>query len=208
MQIRGNFFINAINHGQTGTVTFTFDDGPDPIHTPAVLDVLKAHSIKATFFCIGSKVKEHPEIIERMVAEDHTVANHTHSHSYYWGFLSESKVTKEIEQTSLLIKEITGNEPRYFRPPFGVTNPQIARSIKKLGYQCIGWDVRSLDTLREPMDKVVQRVAKKLQNGSILLFHDNLKNCPMILEEVIQLCKAKQKSIVSLEESITPLTSA
>ena len=100
----------------------------------------------------------------------------------------------------MLIHDITGIYNAYFRPPFGVTNPHIAKSIQHAGLKCIGWDIRSLDTVEKDPDITIDRIRKKLEGGSILLMHDNLPNTANILNAVLKDCRDFGKPIVTLEE--------
>ena len=101
-------------------VALTFDDGPDPIHTPRILNILEENNIKATFFLIGSKIETYPELVKRIYEEGHIIGNHTFSTPSYtlW---NSNKIYEDIRKTNDIIYKITGKFPFFFRPPSGVT---------------------------------------------------------------------------------------
>ena len=163
----------------------TFDDGPDPKITPQILEILKKHNKKATFFCIGEKIEKHPEVIQQIAEQGHEIGNHSYSHSYYFDFFRTSKVIKELDKTNKLIKEISGKDCIIFRPPFGVTNPNIAKAVKKLNLETIGWSIRSLDTVKDK--KTILKRLEKAKPGDIILFHDTKEQTVEILDDFLRL---------------------
>ncbi len=182
-----NTFTNTYTHPtRVGKeLALTFDDGPSP-NTLAVLDTLKNYNVKATFFCIGKHIKKHPEIIQRIVAEGHTLGNHSYSHSIWFPFFKSKTIADEINKTNDLITQYTGKENRLFRPPFGVMTPRIAKAISKTRQLVMGWSIRSFDTSTKDMDKVIKRVQSKLVGSNVLLLHDDRTNTPAILESILQ----------------------
>lgn len=189
--IRQNFFIEAQCKIKGKTLCLTFDDGPHPLYTPQILDTLKEQKIHATFFVIGSNVKQHPELTLRIIQEGHSIGNHTYSHSTSFGFMSSKKVEEELSLTNEIIKQVTGSHIKIFRPPFGVTNPQIAKVAKKLNYHTVGWSNRSLDTQISDTSKVVKRVISKLSKGDIILLHDTIPQTVDALQDIIVNAKNK-----------------
>jgi len=179
------FFLKSkCSSNDKSKIHLTFDDGPDVNTTPKILEVLKKHNHKATFFCIGHKIDKHPEIVKQIIEEGHKVGNHSFSHSNFFDFFGSKKIISEIIRTNKLIKEITGKDCNIFRPPFGITNPHIALSIKKLKMEVIAWNIRSLDTVKSK-EKVLQRI-KNAKNGDIILFHDTKKQTIEILDEFLR----------------------
>ena len=166
-------------------IHLTFDDGPDSSVTPEILKVLERHNKKATFFCIGEKIESYPEIIKKIIKNGHKIGNHSYSHSNFFDFFRTSKVIKELDKTNKLIKEISGKECTIFRPPYGVTNPNIAKAVKKLNMETVGWSIRSLDTVKDK--KTVLKRLKKAKPGDIILFHDTKVHTVEILEEFLRL---------------------
>ena len=199
--VGSNIYLKTVCKGDSGqrVVALTFDDGPDELMTPKVLDVLNKYNIKATFFLVGIKVDKHPDIVRRIVSEGHIVANHTYSHSGLFPLSSEQKVKQEL----LMCKKSVGLSPKLFRPPFGVTNPLIGRGVNSLGFQTIGWSVRSLDTVdSKSRNEICQRVKARLHPDAIILLHDRCKQADELLEKIIHTTLENNYSFVSLEEML------
>jgi peptidoglycan-N-acetylglucosamine deacetylase len=175
--LRLNFFVKAHCRGKAThrQVALTFDDGPDPEATLTLLKVLRRHEIRATFFPIGIKVKEYPEIIKQIDREGHTVGNHSFRHAWWTNFLLGGALSREIRMAQEAIEAVMGKVPAYYRPPMGLTNPHLRRVLNNQGLSIIGWDIRPFDIGLEA-DKVIQRVLKKIRNGSIILLHDKARS--------------------------------
>jgi peptidoglycan/xylan/chitin deacetylase (PgdA/CDA1 family) len=178
------------DQNQTGIV-ITFDDGPDPDITPQVLDILKSAQATAVFFCIGKKMLLYPELVHRIVREGHILANHSYAHSNFIGMYSTRKVIHELQQTETLIAQYAGVSTGLYRPPFGVTNPNIAKAVTVLGLRVLGWNQRSFDTVSKTKEEVLKRITTDLKGGDIILFHDTLKLAPVILEDFLLFAKNK-----------------
>lgn len=173
--VRMNYFFTALHENpevKNREIALTFDDGPEP-QTLKVLELLKEHNIKATFFCIGHKIDEHPEIFKKIIAEGHNVGNHSYSHPKNWGFLSAKTIQRELESCDKAAKSRGGVQLHYFRMPFGNCNPNIRKALKKTGHQPVGWSIRSFDALLTSEDKIFKRITKRLKPGQIILLHDN-----------------------------------
>jgi len=182
-------------------VALTFDDGPHPTNTPELLDTLKALNIKATFFVIGERAHKYPEIIKRIVNEGHTLGQHSYYHRKNFGALSSTKIEKELQQSIDTIEQITGVRPSYFRPPFGVTNPNIAKAVKTLGLTSIGWSLRSYDTTYTP-EMVVNKLTKKAKAGDIILMHDHLESTSQSVKTIVREYRKNGLDFVNLDDSI------
>ncbi|QQX77849.1 MULTISPECIES: polysaccharide deacetylase family protein [Aequorivita] len=178
------------------SVYLTFDDGPIPEVTPWVLDELKKHNAKATFFCIGENAKKHPEIFQRIIAESHAIGNHTFNHLNGW----KTETSEYIENTLLAEKLITS---KLFRPPYGKITSKQAKQLQQKGFKIIMWDVLSYDfdaTISEK--KCLQSVLKNIKPGSIVVFHDSLKaekNLRYVLPKVLEYLKEKNLSPVAFD---------
>ena len=197
--IKFNYFLNSVNHAPEGKVCFTFDDGPHE-NTQQVLSVLEKHSVKATFFLIGENCEKHPEIVQLIADQGHEIGNHSFHHTNAHGTSSTSKVANEIEKTNQKIQSITGKTPTLYRPPFGVTNPRIARAIKKTSMISIGWSVRSYDTMIKDIEKLVQKVKPQLdKRGHIVLMHDSCEHTAEALDRLIVHCRENGIEIVNLD---------
>lgn len=199
--IRLSYFIPVFYRKKTddNTIALTFDDGPTSF-TPAILDLLDRYDAKATFFCIGQQMEQYPEIVSRIHQEGHLIGNHTYSHSNFFGFFGSSKVKTEIHKTDLLIRKNTQKENQYFRPPFGITNPHIAKALKQTGHLVIGWNIRSLDTVIGDKNKILDRITKKLKPGSIVLLHDTSEKTVAVLEQLLHVLEKKNYTLVTIEK--------
>ncbi|PRD48903.1 polysaccharide deacetylase family protein [Sphingobacterium haloxyli] len=182
-----------------GRVALTFDDGPS-LHTTEVLRLLKAYQSKATFFCIGKQVLAYPHIAKQIVDEGHTIGNHTYAHPKSFGFLKEKDVVAELEQCSSIIYQTVGKTPKLFRPPFGVTNPSVAKGVQYTKQQIIGWSNRSLDTVTLQEDKIYERVCKKLKSGDIILFHDTSQRTVNVLKRLLPYLQKQGYISVSVDD--------
>ncbi|MBT4478489.1 MAG: polysaccharide deacetylase family protein [Flavobacteriales bacterium] len=199
--IRQNVFVNSMNSVEKGNICLTFDDGPDPRMTPMILDILQKHKVKATFFLIGEAIHKNQDIVKRIHKEGHTIGCHTFQHKSTFPIYSSSKMETEITQTNNLITAITSMMVVLFRPPFGITNPNINKVLKRMKMTSIGWDVRSLDTITKDSKKLYNRVIKGIdKGGSIILFHDRCKSTLDILEQVILYCKKKGLQFYTINE--------
>lgn len=198
--IGSQFFIRTVWKGPRGRVTFTFDDGPHPIYTPQILQVLEDEKVQATFFCIGKHAEQHPELIRAIAAKGHTIGNHTYQHTHLFGLMPTVKVREEIQHGKRVIHAILGKTPRMFRPPFGVLNPKIAQAVEAERDVIIGWDLRSRDGVARSEKQILNRVLPRLQSSTLLLFHDTNMHTPGALRQVIQLCRKNGTEIVSLQQ--------
>lgn len=178
-------------------MALTFDDGPDT-SSSEVLKVLHKHKASATFFCIGRQIEAHPDIAHQMLNEGHLLGNHTYSHPLRWGWSSTKTVRREIEMGNAILHTITGKKNKLFRPPFGVTNPMIARALNATKLNIIGWDLRSLDTAIKDEEKLYQRIVQRIKTSSILLMHDSQTHTPAVLDRVLDYCYNAGIKIVSL----------
>ena len=175
-------------------VYLTFDDGPHPPETERVLDVLGEHGASATFFLIGSKVSGNEAVLRRMLEEGHALGLHTYSHAGTFPLLSFDKMLADVNEGKRAVESVAGKKISLFRPPFGVTNPTIAKVIRTLGLQTVGWDVRSFDTMfckssehsckqsgHDWYVPVVERIMKQVRPGSVILLHDRLDGASSLL---------------------------
>lgn len=153
-------------------VALTFDDGPDPRSTPALLKVLREHVVEAAFFVVGKKVEAEPELANDILRDRHLLENHSYRHSYATNFYLGARLTAEVIRAQRAIERHTGTAPRFFRPPLGLSNPFTFRVAKALGLKVIGWDIRSLDTRITDPARVVRRIERGLRPGAIILLHD------------------------------------
>lgn len=186
--IRWNYHLKAfnsnINHPKK-QVAITFDDGPNPNFTPEILKLLQTYNAKATFFYIGKQVEKHPELIKSIIEQGHTIGNHSYTHSKFFDFYGKQRVIEEVQKTDAVVLAITGKKTTLFRPPYGVTNPAIAKAIKQTNHKVIGWNIRSLDTLKTNEDAILKRITKNIKPGSVILLHDTQAITVSVLEQLL-----------------------
>ncbi len=158
--------------GPARAVALTFDDGPHPEVTPAVLDRLERRGARATFFCIGGKVAAHPELAAEAHRRGHAVENHTYRHPYAFGFYGRRAMEREIARAQDAIAGATGRAPRLFRAPVGIRNPWLDPVLARLDLRLVSWTRRGLDTVRSDPRRVAASLLGGLAAGDILLLHD------------------------------------
>lgn len=165
---------SRISHGDRTQryIALTFDDGPVPANTSRLLDILRRRNVKATFYVIGERAKNHPNIIRRIVNEGHEVGNHTWNHPNLTK-LSDSQVRSELNRTRDAIVSASGVQPRTMRPPYGALSQRQREWIyREYGYPTVMWDVDPLDWKKPGPSVVANRLIQGTRNGSILLVHD------------------------------------
>ncbi|MEO7094309.1 MAG: polysaccharide deacetylase family protein [Polyangiales bacterium] len=170
-------------------VALTFDDGPDPVRTPALLDVLAEANAPATFFLLGDAVEMHPAVVTRMAAEGHELGNHTYCHRYL-PLASARSVERELAQTDRAIAAATGRVPTVARPPWGGRSPWTVRAFARLAKRLVLWDVNSYDWKGKPAAEVVERVLERTRPGSIILMHEARDGGEETIEAVRRLIPA------------------
>jgi peptidoglycan/xylan/chitin deacetylase (PgdA/CDA1 family) len=199
-----NFFVKATCRGDSTVkrVALTFDDGPDPVATRNLLEVLRNHQIKAAFFPIGTKTRDYPEMIKQIDQEGHILGNHSFRHAWWTNFLISGGLDREMRMAQEAIDAAVGKVPAYFRPPMGLTNPHLRRALKNNGLSVVGWDVRPFDTTASP-EKVIKRVLKKIRNGSIIALHDTGRipaDLVRLTDELVIKIKERNYTFSDLEE--------
>jgi peptidoglycan-N-acetylglucosamine deacetylase len=163
--------------GQAHAIALTIDDGPNPSVTPLVLDLLDQAQAKASFFCIGELVKQHPALAQEIVKRGHSIENHSYAHRHTFSLMGMGSLCQEILQTQEIIERTTGHKPRYFRAPAGLRSPLLDPVLQQLGLRLVSWTRRGFDTVTPDPQKVLRRLKNKLQSGDILLLHDG--HCAM-----------------------------
>ena len=178
-------------------VALTFDDGPDPVVTPRVLDLLDQYDAKASFFCIGNKVIAYPELTREIIRRGHSVENHTNSHPHAFPFFGPKALQLEIDTAQTAIYATTGVTPIFFRAPMGFRNPFLAPMVERTGLRYTNWTRRGFDTFAKSAEPVWQRLQRGLAAGDILLLHDGRSllphnKAPIILEVLPRLLEHLQ----------------
>jgi peptidoglycan/xylan/chitin deacetylase (PgdA/CDA1 family) len=183
-------------------IALTIDDGPWPKTTVEMLNILKQNNVKATFFLVGSSLKNHPKIAKQVVAEGHAIGNHTFNHLYKR--LNPATAKNEIEKTNELIYQTTGVKTSLFRPPGGYLNNGLAAYAKSQNNAVIMWSLTSADTdPRAKYQVFVKNVVKGAKPGAIVLMHDgggNRERTVKALPEIITGLKKQGYRFVTIPE--------
>lgn len=199
-----------------GTIALTFDDGPNPVTTPIILDVLKVHNAKATFFIMGAKVTGNEALIQRILDEGHMIGNHSYSHPNFHQ-LNQSQSQGEIRKTDKLLRQFA--IPNYFRYPFGNSTCGTNDFLKSMNYRTVGWDIDTCDwafangqvsdqenetcmaspSLRKDYAAYVVHEVHKTQGG-ILLMHDIHRNTAETLDRLMTTLEQENYRFVSLDD--------
>jgi len=184
-------------------VALTFDDGPDAVYTPQVLDMLKKYNVKATFFLIGNRAQKHPEIVKRMVREGHEIGNHTYTHPNLPKILPEH-FQWQIKEADNIISRQIGYHPRFFRPPYGAINEEQIKWLASQKYTVVNWNVDSLDWKGLSADKVADNILSNIHFGAIILQHsaggkgEDLTGTIKALPKIITKLRADKVSFVTV----------
>lgn len=156
----------------TVDVALTFDDGPNPLVTPQVLDLLAAAGQQATFFVIGEHARAHPELLRRMRAEGHAIGLHADQHARTSALWSTARVETDLRACQAAVVAATGHATMLFRPPMGLKNPLIGSAAARMGVTTVTWSVRGWDTTQPPLSVWLKRLYPGLLPRAIVLLHD------------------------------------
>lgn len=152
------------------SIALTFDDGPDERFTPQVLDILKAHGVKATFFVLGKKAEAHPAIVKRMIREGHVVGNHSYRHPLFTK-ITVDQFAQEVEQTEEVLNRLVGYRPKLLRPPYGEIDEEQLQWANSRGYVIVNWNVDSQDWKSLGEHQVSGNILGHTKAGAIVLQH-------------------------------------
>jgi peptidoglycan/xylan/chitin deacetylase (PgdA/CDA1 family) len=152
-------------------IALTFDDGPYPPYTDRLLDVLKAKGIHVTFFLVAEQAQQYPELVRRMTAEGHTVGLHAFRHRDFLKLTEEEK-RKDLEQGKNLLRDITGKNPVYWRPPHGFRDFSVMETAAAQNLTVVNWSVIPRDWTGIDSQEIFRRVMDKAEDGAIVLLHD------------------------------------
>jgi peptidoglycan/xylan/chitin deacetylase (PgdA/CDA1 family) len=170
---RFSFFLPIVSKGTSGkkAVAITFDDGPDPRTTPALLRLLVTYQIEGTFFVTGEKASRHPELIAQILSSGHFIGNHSYSHDNFIMLKGTRALMKEIQATQDVLREF-GIMPLAFRPPVGITNPRLWRVLRGLGMYNVTFSCRAIDAGNRWIKNLSERILKRLRPDDIIALHD------------------------------------
>ena len=166
------FFPSFTYKTSTPDIHLTFDDGPHPLSTRIILNVLKSKNAKATFFLLGKNVQTYPAITRQILAEGHTIGNHSFDHPIMI-LRSKRFVVDQLSKTENAIAAATSTKPRLFRPPYGFLDQWTAKIARQMGYEIVMWTTDPADFRQSPTKQIVQRATSSAHGGSIILLHDN-----------------------------------
>ena len=178
-----------------GEVALTIDDGPDPLVTPRVLDILDRYGAKASFFCVGVEALRYPDLCREIVRRGHAVENHSQSHSNCFAAFGPRRIAADIDEGQQTLRALTGETPRFFRPTAGLRNVFLDPVLARRGLRLASWTRRGFDTRERRADVVFGRLARNLAGGDILTLHDGnaartAAGVPVILEVLPRLLEA------------------
>ncbi len=184
-----------------GQIALTFDDSPTE-GTAQVLALLREHQVKATFFIVGAHAQARPDLLRQIVQEGHAIGNHSYSHAHTLPVKARSTILADLQRCNQTIHEITGLTPQMYRPPFGVVNPGIAAAVQASRLPCVGWTVRSFDTVASDPQRLLAKVLRQLEPGAIVLLHDYPAITPKVLPALLQEIRKRNLSCVALTPEI------
>lgn len=186
----------ALQSEEVRKIAITFDDGPHPVYTEQLLDGLKERGVVATFFVTGEHAKLHPDIIARMISEGHLVGNHTYSHIQLTK--SNREIFKEeLIKTNEILKEITGEEIQYVRPPYGSWDKSFE---KELNMFPVLWTVDPLDWCSKNVNCIIEKIVNKTGENDIILMHDYYDTSVTAALEAIDELLEEGYTFVTVEE--------
>ncbi|MGN7469432.1 polysaccharide deacetylase family protein [Brevibacillus sp. SAFN-007a] len=185
-------------------IALTFDDGPDPAYTPQIAALLKKYGAKSTFFVVGSRVNQYPEVVRSLAQDQHEIANHTFNHPDIRK-LTPERLRDEVEKTQETIFAATGVRPALFRPPGGYYSESVVRTAKQAGFLIVmwSWHQDTRDWTDPGVKKIVDKVLGNARNGDIVLFHDyggNRKQTVQALEQILPELQKRGYRFVTVSE--------
>jgi peptidoglycan/xylan/chitin deacetylase (PgdA/CDA1 family) len=183
-------------------VALTFDDGPDPVFTRRVLDILGRYGARATFFCVGHHVAAMPEQVRRIAAEGHELGNHTWSHPFLPD-LTPTQLREQVERTSEAVERVTGRAPECFRPPYGSQSPEVLAALSALPATLALWDLDSRDWARPGPERIAATVLEGARPGSVVLMHEgggDRRQTVLALPAIVEGLSARGLELVTVGE--------
>lgn len=160
-----------LKHVEGQRICLTFDDGPDPRHTPRILDILAEHHCKASFFLLGEAAEAWPHLVARIIEEGHALGSHSFSHRRSW-LMKPEKIRFEVDLSRRIIEDIAGRPPRWFRPPYGNLDRTMLGEAARLGMETVLWARSAIDWGPLASPAGVERRLRRMVAGDIVLLHD------------------------------------
>lgn len=174
-------------------IWLTLDDGPAPLTTPPILDLLDKHGAKATFFVIGENAESHPDLVREITRRGHQLANHTYTHpqNTFWCH-GPIRTYREIAQCQTVLKKITGEAPLLFRAPVGHHNVFVHPVLRHFGMRLVGWDSRGFDAgTGASIDSATSKIRASAVNGSIILAHECTPFAVEIVSDILTMAEER-----------------
>lgn len=182
--------------GESKRIALTFDDGPHPACTPQLLDGLKARGVKASFFITGQNAEKYPELVERMQREGHLIGNHTYSHIQLTK-QNREQFREELVKTNGIIREITGEDPVFVRPPYGSWDKKFEEELNMFP---VLWTIDPLDWCTKDAGNVARRVISKAKENAVILMHDEYDSTVRAALSVVDALQGEGYAFVTVEE--------
>jgi peptidoglycan/xylan/chitin deacetylase (PgdA/CDA1 family) len=202
--IAAGFYFKSICSAKTNEkqIAISFDDGPANEYTPGILKILKEQDVKAAFFCIGNRIAGKEALLKQIHEDGHVIGNHSYSHHGWFDLFSAGKMSSDLKMMDLVMEDSLGLRPRLFRPPYGVTNPNLKRAVIRGRYISVGWSIRSMDTVIKDEQQLLRKVMRFVKPGAIVLFHDTSRTTLGILPVFIRELTASGYEIVRLDKML------
>lgn len=190
--------INKEERMENRKIAITFDDGPDPVYTPQLLDGLKERGAKASFFLMGKQAEAHPELVRRMQEEGHLIGNHTYSHIQLTKKNREA-FKAELKKTNELLTGITGEEVLFVRPPYGCWDKSLETELTMLP---VLWNIDPLDWSSTNVSGIVKKVTDKAKENAVILMHDEYASSVTAALKIVDILQEEGYEFVTVDELI------
>ena len=193
--------VYSVDRGENKSIAISFDAAWGADKTRKIVEILKAHDVKATFFLVGFWVDAYKQEVAFLADSGMEIGNHSKNH-LHMSTLNEEKIEEEVEYVNTAVRELTGVSPKVFRSPFGEYNDAVISAVESLGMTPIQWDVDSLDWKGISASEIISRVVGKVKNGSIILCHNNSDHIVEALPTILEELTAKGYTFVTMSELI------
>jgi peptidoglycan/xylan/chitin deacetylase (PgdA/CDA1 family) len=191
-------------------VALTFDDGPHPVHTRAVLDMLDARGHRATFFVIGTRGARHPDLLTEILRRGHALGNHSYAHSWATAALSVPRLVADLHRAQATLRA-AGCDPRWFRPPIGIVSPRLSAAVRHAGLHIVGWTASARDGVPTRPARALSRLVRAMRPGAILALHDAAERgdreplALVILPPLLDEFESRKLRSVTIDELLAPV---
>jgi peptidoglycan-N-acetylglucosamine deacetylase len=156
-------------------VALTFDDGPHPVDTPAILEILEEAGARATFFVVGERARRYPEIVRRVADSGHQVEPHSDTHPWWFSLAPAARTRREVRDSAATVDTLAGRRARFFRPPMGHKSLSLEEVLREADLEMVTWSARPFDTIRRSAEGIREELLSKARPGGILLLHEGIR---------------------------------